>query len=73
MPEPVLRHLLQRIREKEISYNHLLQLSEWPDPGPEVPEGLWYRRFSGMIVCGEAELFKTFLLPVRTPIVEEVL
>jgi hypothetical protein len=28
-----------------------------------VPAGPWYRRFSGMTVCGEGDLVKTFLAP----------
>ena len=38
-------------------------LAKWLDTGPEVTEGQWYKRFSGMTVCGEGELIKTFLLP----------
>lgn len=30
---------------------------------PVVPEGKWFKPFSGMIVRGEGELFKTFLVP----------
>ena len=37
------------------------------DGEPEVPDGLWYKRFSGMIVCGERELIKTFLKPDQSP------
>jgi len=32
-----------------------------------VPKGEWYNRFSGMVVCGEGELIKTFLLPGQHP------
>jgi hypothetical protein len=42
-------------------------LAGWLDDDPEVPEGPWYKRFSGMTVCGEGELIKTFLLPDQTP------
>lgn len=41
--------------------------ARWLDTEPEVPEGAWYKRFSGMIVCGEGELVKTFLLPGQHP------
>jgi hypothetical protein len=30
---------------------------------PEVPEGKWFKKFSGMTVCGEGEMIKTFLQP----------
>lgn len=42
-------------------------LAAWLDGEPEVPEGPWYKRFSGMTVCGEGELIKTFLLPGQAP------
>ena len=32
-----------------------------------VPEGEWYKRFSGMTVCGEGELIKALLLPDHVP------
>ncbi|MBI2315852.1 MAG: hypothetical protein HYU75_02125 [Betaproteobacteria bacterium] len=37
--------------------------ASWLDAQPEVPDGQWYKRFSGMTICGEGELIKTFLLP----------
>jgi len=37
-------------------------LADWLDSEPEVPEGRWFKRFSGMTVCGEGELVKTFLI-----------
>jgi hypothetical protein len=39
---------------------------------PEVPEGEWYKRFSGMTACGEGELIKSFLLPGQHPIGKRV-
>lgn len=47
-------------------------LAEWLDREPEVPVGPWFKRFSGMIVCGEGELIKTFLVPGQVPFGEEV-
>ena len=41
-------------------------------PEPEVPDGQWYKRFSGMTVCGEGELIKTFLLLAHAPKGREV-
>lgn len=73
LPEPVLRHLLLRIREREISSSQLQLLSEWIDQAPEVPVGMWFRRFPGMIVCGEGDLIKTFLLPLQSPIGKELI
>ena len=41
----------------------LEKLARWLDKEPEVPEGPWYKRFTGMIACGDGEWIKTFLLP----------
>ena len=43
-------------------------LADWLDAEPEVLEGKWFKRFSGMIVCGEGELVKTFLAANQIPI-----
>ena len=37
------------------------------DTEPDVPDGEWYKRLSGMTVCSEGELIKTFLLPGQAP------
>ncbi len=67
VPPALFQHLLDRIQERRISADLLIQLARWLDTEPEVPEGEWYRRFSGMTVCGEGELIKTFLLPAQHP------
>jgi len=63
----LFQHLLDRVQSRKISPSQLEQLAKWLDGEPEVPEGLWFKRFSGMTVCGEGELIKTFLLPGRAP------
>lgn len=67
VPPVLFRHLLDRIQERRIDARPLQLLAEWLDGEPEVPEGQWYRRFSGMTVCGEGDLIKTFLLPGQVP------
>lgn len=42
-------------------------LATWLATELDVPEGEWYKRFSGMTVCGERELIKRFLLPREAP------
>jgi hypothetical protein len=61
LPPRLLEHLLDRIRSRQITADQLGLLAEWLDSQPIVPEGRWYKRFSGMTVCGEGELIKTFL------------
>jgi hypothetical protein len=66
-PPALFQHLLDRVQDRKISASQLEQLAKWLDGEPEVPEGQWYKRFSGMTVCGEGELIKTFLLPGQAP------
>jgi hypothetical protein len=42
------------------------------DSEPEVPEGKWFKRLPGMIVCGEGELVKTFLKTGQDPTTADV-
>lgn len=63
----LFQHLLDRVQSRKISASQLELLAKWLDSEPEVPEGQWYKRFSGMTVCGESELIKTFLLTGQAP------
>jgi hypothetical protein len=72
LPEALLRHLLTRVRQREISEDQLVLLAQWLDSNPKVPEGKWFKKFSAMIVCGEGELIKTFLLPGQIPTGKEI-
>jgi hypothetical protein len=66
VPPALFQHLLDCVQSRKIPAPQLELLAKWLDREPEVPEGQWYRRFSGMTVCGEGELIKTFLLPGQT-------
>jgi len=48
-------------------------LAAWLDTQPDVPAGRWFKQFPAMIVCGEGELVKTFLVTGQIPEGEEVL
>ena len=72
LPPALLQHLLDRIRERHISADQLGLLAAWLDTRPEVPTGEWFKRFSGMTVCGEADLVKTFLTSTQVPFGSEV-
>jgi hypothetical protein len=62
-PPALFQHLLERIQSRKIPSRQLELLATRLDTEPDVPGGEWYKRFSGMTVCGEGELIKTFLLP----------
>ncbi len=72
VPPALFQHLLDRIQGRRIDAGQLELLAAWLDSEPEVPEGPWYKRFSGMTVCGEGELIRTFLLPGQSPKGERV-
>ena len=67
VPPGLLQHLLDRVQSRKIPASQLELLAKWLDGEPEVPEGLWYKRFAGMTVRGEGQLIKTFLLPGQAP------
>lgn len=61
LPRPLYAHLLERIASRNISADQLTLLADWLATQPEVPEGKWFKKFSGMTICGEGELIRTFL------------
>ena len=72
LPEALFQHLLTRARERQISREAIVAFAAWLDTNPEVPAGNWFKRLPGLIVCGEGELVKTFLVPGQVPHGEEV-
>ena len=72
LPQAVLDHFLRRARERHISFDQMISLSQWLDMDPTVPAGKWFKRFEDFIVCGEGDLVKTFLLPGQSVVGEEV-
>jgi hypothetical protein len=67
LPPALFQHLLDRVQQRKIESTQLEALPRWLDTEPEVPDGLWYRTFSGMYVSGEGELIKTFLVRGQKP------
>ena len=61
IPDALLRHLFDRVREREISEEQLGLLADWLVTEPYAPTGRWFKRFPGMTVCGEGEQIETFL------------
>ena len=70
--EPLMAHLIRRVRQREISTSQLGLLARWVATDPKVPEGSWFKRFPEMTVCGEGELVKTFLRRGQVPVGAEV-
>jgi len=63
---------LERVRTRHIAVDQLGLLADWLATEPEVPRGKWFKRFSGMTVCGEGELIRTFLQAGQAAIGEEL-
>jgi hypothetical protein len=72
LPPALFDHLLERVQQRNISGIQLTLMVAWLDSKPEVPNGKWFKRFPAMIVCGEGELVKTFLVPGQIPVGEEI-
>ena len=72
LPPPLYAHLLDRVQQRNVSAQQLRLMLRWMDTQPEVPNSQWFKRFPELIVCGEAELIKTFLLPGQAPIGQEI-
>ena len=53
LPDALFQHLLARARERRVSRDDILAFAAWLDTNPEVPEGDWFKRFPGLIACGE--------------------
>ena len=73
VPRALVAHLEDRVRDREIPVGQLQLLSEWLNGEPEVPVGKWFKRFPGMIACGEGEFVKTFLRIGQVPDGAEIL
>jgi hypothetical protein len=72
LPRALYAHLLNRVQQRQITGKQLALMIEWLDAQPEGPGGKWFKRFPGMIVCGEGELVKTFLTPEQTAVCDEI-
>ena len=55
-------HLVDRMRDRNITLDDLNQLRLWVESKPNVPDGPWYKDFGSFKLCGEGKYPKTFLL-----------
>ena len=62
-PPRLFQHLLDRVQGRKIPIDQLKLLARWLDSEPDVPDGLWYKQFPAMTVCGDGELIMTVLRP----------
>jgi hypothetical protein len=71
LPPALYDHLLDRVQQRSISAQQLRRMFV-DGHSTRSPHGRWFKRFPELIVCGEGELIKTFLLPTQTPTGEEM-
>ncbi len=62
LPLRVKQHLIERLKEREITQGDLEELKLWIAGNPEVPKGPWCKTFGSFTLAGEDEYPKTFLL-----------
>jgi hypothetical protein len=62
IPATIRDHLIERMRDRNISIEDLNRLRLWLESKPSVPEGPWYKDFGTFKLCGEGRYPKTFLL-----------
>jgi hypothetical protein len=62
LPESIRKHLLLRLKGRQITEEDLLLLKLWRESEPEAPDGPWYKDFGSFKICGDGELPLTFLL-----------
>ena len=67
LPPNVRQHLIDRMRDRDITISDLNQLRAWIESEPEVPEEHWYKDFGSFKICGKGNLPKTFLVKGQAP------
>ena len=71
-PFAIRNHLVDRMRDRNITIDDLNRLRLWIESKPNVPDGTWYKDFGSFKLCGEGKYPKTFLLAGQTAAGEKV-
>jgi hypothetical protein len=71
-PKGILEHLIRRYHEGRIQSSDLLELKQWMESEPTVPDGDWFKRFKTGTLTGHGEKVATFLSPGMAVQGEEV-
>jgi hypothetical protein len=61
LPPAIRDHLIERVRDRNVSLDHLNKLRLWIEMKPTVPDGRWYKDFGSFKPCGEGKYPKMFL------------
>jgi hypothetical protein len=65
LPRNVRQHLIERLRDRSVTEDDLYKLQFWIEqpPGPDVPDGDWFKDFGTFKIAGRGPLLLTFLTP----------
>jgi hypothetical protein len=66
IPTAIRNHLIERMRDRNISIKDLNGLRVWLESKPKVPDGPWFKDFGTFKLCGEGRYPKTLLLSGQT-------
>ena len=61
-PAALRNHLVERMRDRNLSLDDLNRLRLWIESQPLVPEGPWYKDFGPFKLRGDGKYPKTFLM-----------
>jgi hypothetical protein len=62
MPVAIRDHLIQRMRDRQISVDDLNRLRVWLESMPEVPDETWYKDFGSFQALRQGPVSENFLL-----------
>ena len=72
LPSAIRDHLVDRMRDRQISLDDLNQLRLWIQSKPSVSNGRCFKDFGSFKLCGEGKYPKTFLLAGQAADCEEL-
>jgi hypothetical protein len=72
LPRGLWLHLLERVREREVSLADLGRLQQWVKSDPFAPEGDWYKDFGSFKLCGSGQYPRTVLTKGMQAFGEEI-
>jgi hypothetical protein len=62
LPKAVRGHLEDRVRDRSITEDDMIRLTNWIRTNPEVPRVEWCKDFGTFTLAGEGAIPKTFLM-----------
>lgn len=67
IPDEIFKHILDRVRTREIPISDIQELFAWIETKPLAPKGHWWHRLTNSIVVGHDAFPVSMLQPSMTP------